>query len=176
MVKFADTQKEKDTRKQQQILAQQFWSSVTSPSLSPALTNNPYLALAAVAASAAQQQQQQQLAAAAATLAIQQQLAVNSSDPLALTAAALASNPVLTAALCSASNGGSTNLATANLNGVNGLYAIQTSFTGSRSSGLPSTSGLIPSTGLGTINSSNNKQVEGPEGSNLFIYHLPGQL
>lgn len=176
VVKFADTQKEKDARKQQQLFAQQLWSAVTSPSITPALTANPYLALAAVAASAAQQQQ---LAAAAATLAIQQQLAVSNSDPLTLTAAALASNPALTAAFCSSSSGGSTNhspgLTSNSLNGANGIYPLQQPFIGSRASGLSSIDALITGSTLASVNSTNTKQVEGPEGSNLFIYHLPGK-
>ena len=123
VVKFADTQKDKDARRQQQIIMQQLAAatvaqgSVPSPqstaaAVSATLAANPYLALAATVAAAnaqaasqslqqsqqqPQQQQQQQQQLAATALAIQQLTANH--DPLAM-AALLASNPLMLATLC----------------------------------------------------------------------------
>ena len=142
VVKFADTQKDKDARRQQAILMQQLAAAtVQTPNQNTAtqLAANSYIALAAAAAaSAAQQQQQhqqqqqqvavQQQHLAAATIALQQQLA-NSTDPLTLAAAAaLASNPMMLASLCgaNASHAGSTGASTpstaSHLNGGADLY------------------------------------------------------
>ncbi|XP_015792666.2 CUGBP Elav-like family member 2 isoform X1 [Tetranychus urticae] len=82
VVKFADTQKDKDARKQQQILMQhlaaaavvhQHQATTPAPVALTTTATNPYLALAAAAVSAQQHQAQQQHIAAA-TLAMQQQL------------------------------------------------------------------------------------------------------
>ncbi|KAI1283234.1 CUGBP Elav-like family member 2 [Halotydeus destructor] len=119
VVKFADTQRDKDARRQQQVLMHQLvgGNGMTMASVNNNVANNaaaalaaataasnPYLALAAAAAAASvnqqqhqhhinhHQQQQQQLASA--TLALQQQLAAASAsgspDQLALAAATAA--------------------------------------------------------------------------------------
>lgn len=144
VVKFADTQKDKDTRRQQAILMQQLAAAtVQTPNQNTAaqLATNSYIALATAAAASAaqqqqhqQQQQQQQVAVQqqqnlAAALALQQQLA-NSADPgLTLAAVtALASNPMMLASLCgaNASHAGSTGASTpstaSHLNGGADLY------------------------------------------------------
>jgi len=147
VVKFADTQRDKDARRHQQILMQQLAASSLPPvapspaSIAAAAASNPYLALVAAAsqAQAAQQQQQaaaaqQQVAAAAqqqhhlaaTALALQQQLAAASAasvpDQLALAAAAatLASNPMMLASLCGSSNNGSTGVSTPQQQHMNG--------------------------------------------------------
>lgn len=125
VVKFADTQKDKDARRQQQILMQQLAAATVQPNQAAvaslaAAAANPYLALAAAAAAANVQQQQHQAAQqqqqvvqqhhlAAAALALQQQLAASNADPLTIAAAAaLASNPMMLASLCSGASTGNT--------------------------------------------------------------------
>lgn len=128
VVKFADTQKDKDARRQQQIIMQQLAAATVQPNQAAvaslaAAAANPYLALAAAAAAANVQQQQHQVAQqqqqqvvqqqqhhlAAAALALQQQLAASNADPLTIAAAAaLASNPMMLASLCSGTSTGTT--------------------------------------------------------------------
>ena len=161
-------------------------SASKMPNLSPqqlAISSNPYLTtLATIATAAAQQQQQHQFAAVAA-LALQQQLAAVT-DPMNHLA-----NPLLgtfcssPGATSSTSMNSSSQLYSAN-QGVRTPTAtvLAQQFTALPSAGryftTPQT--LIPTLSVAqpipvpVTTTTIPKQSEGPDGANLFIYHLPG--
>ncbi|XP_054159308.1 CUGBP Elav-like family member 2 [Oppia nitens] len=205
VVKFADTQRDKDARRQQQMLMQQLCHSTQpSPTAASLAAANPYLALAAAAAAQHQQVQQQQAAqqqnalAAAATLALQQQLVatMNTTPEISLAAAAAtlaASNPMMLAALCgSATNNsnnptGSSTPQQQHLNGSSDIYNASQNQQTFSNFGLGGTGpATIAQLAVQAAQQNNllqhtngtaiGKQTEGPDGANLFIYHLPAEF
>lgn len=145
-----------------------------------AISSNPYLTtLATIATAAAQQQQQHQFAAVAA-LALQQQLAAVTGDPMSF-----AANPILGS--FSTSPTGTNPMGSVShlyLNPANGMTRGTVRAPTLLTQQLASTGRFFPPSLIPTLavpqptlvpaTPTIPKQPEGPDGANLFIYHLPG--
>ena len=176
MVKFADTQKDKEARRGHQSIINSLWTQAAAAATSPltsSLVNNSYLAALSTLmnSSALNQQQQQQLAL---TLPSPYTTAINNDFSLTATL-----NPVLAAALTQKPNHSSH----MNHFHTNKIDSIRDQLNGPLTSVVNPVVSVNAATYLSpqmnqfptaTIaNGSAQKQIEGPEGANLFIYHLP---
>lgn len=146
------------------------------------ISSNQYLTtLATIATAAAQQQQQQHQFAAVAALALQQQLAAVT-DPMNL------SNPLL-GNFCTSPNQTQNPSSAQMYNKSQKVTGPVGSVLAQQLTALPSASRYftVPQTLIPTLSVAQPipvpvttatipKQSEGPEGANLFIYHLPGML
>ncbi|KAM9402403.1 CUGBP Elav-like family member 2 isoform 12-T12 [Salvelinus alpinus] len=196
VVKFADTQKDKEQRRLQQQLAQQMqqlnnattWGSLTGlGGLTPqylavrghAASPTPYCSPAANASIAAALLQQATSSSNLGAFSGIQQMAANSSGMTSLTS--LGTLQGLAGATMGLNNinalAGSVNSMAA-LNGGLGGVGLTNGTAGTMDALTQAYSGIqqYAAAALPTLYSQSLLQQQGPEGANLFIYHLPQEF